>query len=210
MIRVSSLSPKAIEFTSFRKKEGLTDDELINAVMELENHFLAKQEGIIFHCLVRNFANEYANVLFVREMESLEQLEKAVGDNPYAHAFFSLMETEGIKMNFHHIGKENFELPDHFSCVEWGTFRLKDGYNYNDLRKAAENTEQHYLNSFSNTLAHFTGSGGDNIFSEVTLGQTLGQTKKICMGYLENPVCQTFLNMADEKTMDLDFWYVVA
>lgn len=210
MIRVSSLSPKAMEFTSFRKKEGVTDDELMKSVLDLEKHFLTKQEGIIFHCLVRNFDNEYANVLFTKDMESLTSLEKAVGDNLYAQAFFSLMEMEGIKMNFHQIGKDNFEIPEHFSCVECGTFSLKAGNGFEDLLKISENIEKNYLNNFENTLGHFIGTTGENIYSEITLGKTLGQTKEICMGYTESPVCRPLLKMADEKSMDLGFWYVVA
>lgn len=72
MIRVSNNSAKAMEFTSFSKKKNVTDDELINAVLKFET-VLAKQSGVIFHCLVRNFKNEYANVLFVSDFEDLKK-----------------------------------------------------------------------------------------------------------------------------------------
>ena len=49
MIRVSNDFAEAMEFTSFNKKENVTDDELINAVLKLES-ILAKQNGVIFHC----------------------------------------------------------------------------------------------------------------------------------------------------------------
>ena len=81
---------------------------------------------------------------------------------------------------------------------------------FEDLLNISENVEKSYLNNFENTLAHFIGTIGENIYSEVTLGKTHGQTKEICMGYTESPVCRPLLEMADEKSMDLDFWYVVA
>jgi hypothetical protein len=68
MIRVSNNFAKAMEFAIFKKKETVTDDELINAVLKFET-VLSKQSGIIFHCLVRNFKNEYANVIFAEKME---------------------------------------------------------------------------------------------------------------------------------------------
>jgi hypothetical protein len=78
MIRVSNDFAKAMEFKSFKKKETVTDDELINAVMKFETA-LGNQSGVIFHCLVSNFKNEYANVLFVEDLEHLHSLIKEIG-----------------------------------------------------------------------------------------------------------------------------------
>ena len=45
---------------------------------------------------------------------------------------------------------------------------------------------------------------------EITIGETLGKTKEICFGYFNNPYCKPLLDMADETTMELDFWYLIA
>lgn len=127
MISVKELSPKTMEFTSFRKKEAVSDDELIKAVLKFELSFLSHQEGLIFHCLLRNFNQEYANLLFVEDMENLKKLEKAAAHDQYAKAFFNLIELKTISMNFHQIQKKGFKIPTHFSCVECGTFSLKKG-----------------------------------------------------------------------------------
>jgi hypothetical protein len=209
MIRVSNDFTKAMEFTSFKKKETVTDDELINAVLKFET-VLSKQDGIVFHCLVRNFKNEYANVLFVAELDDLKKLEKNVMQLQEAQDFFQLIEEQSIKMSFHKILKDNFEVPNHFSCVECGTFTLKNENENLKLLTISDSVEKEYLNSFENTKAHFIGSVKENRYSEVTIGETLGKTKEICFGYFNNPFCKSLLEMADETTMELDFWYVIA
>jgi len=209
MIRVSNNFAKAMEFTSFKKKETVTDDELINAVLKFET-VLEKQTGVIFHCLVRNFKNEYANVLFVTEIDNLKNLEKKIMALSEAQDFFKLIDEPSIKMTFHAILKDDFKVPNDFSCVEYGTFSLKDKNENFTLLKISEDIEKEYLTTFENTKAHFIGSIAENRFSEVTMGKTLGKTKEICFGYFTNPFCKPLLEMADETTMELDFWYLIA
>ena len=209
MIRVSNNFAKAMEFTSFKKKETVTDDELINTVLEFET-VLGKQSGVIFHCLVRNFENEYANVLFVTELDDLKKLEENVMKLSEAQDFFKLIDEQSIKITFHKILKADFEVPNHFSCVECGTFALKNDNENHKLLTVSKNIEKEYLNTFENTKAHFIGSVKENRFSEITIGETLGKTKEICFGYFNNQFCKPLLEMADETTMELDFWYLIA
>lgn len=208
MIRVSNAKPKAMEFTSFKKKEHVTDDELIKAAMAFETEFLSKQPGIIFHCLVRNLAGEYANVLFAEQGEDITKLEKEAHNNQHAGAFFGLIEMSSVKMTVQSIDKD-FAVPAHFSCVEYGSFSLKND-NYEALLKVSEEIEEKYLAKFDNTQGHFIGKQSENLYSEITIGATLGKTKEVCMGYIGNPVCQPMLDMADTASMQLDFWYVIA
>ena len=207
MIRVSNNFAKAMEFTSFKKKDSITDDELINAVLKFET-VLSKQSGVIFHCLVRNFKNEYANVLFVTEIDDLKELEEKVMQLSEAQDFFKLIDEHSVKMAFHKILKDDFEVPNHFSCVECGTFSLKN--ENHKLLTISESIEKEYLSTFENTMAHFIGSLKENRYSEITIGKTLGKTKEVCFGYMSNQFCKPLLEMADETTMELDFWYLIA
>jgi hypothetical protein len=209
MIRVNNNFAKAMEFTSFKKKETVSDDELINAVLKFES-VVAKQTGIIFHCLVRNFNNEYANVLFVENMEHLHLLRQEVSLLPEAKDFFALIEMGEAKMNFHEILKDNFKIPESFSCIEHGTFALKEQSTIDSLIKVSDNIEKHYLSSFENSLEHFVGRVKDKIVSEVAIGKTYAKTKQECYGYLENQYGQSLLDLADLPTMELDFWYLIA
>ncbi|WP_246034360.1 hypothetical protein [Empedobacter tilapiae] len=169
---------------------------------------LSKQDGVIFHCLVRNFKNDYANVLFVKEIDNLKKLEENLIQLQESQDFFKLIDEQSSRITFHKILKDNFVVPNHFSCVECGTFELKN--DYDQLLTISESIENEYLNTFENTKAHFIGSINENRFSEITIGETLGKTKEICYGYFNNPFCKQLLEMADETTMELDFWYLIA
>ncbi|MBJ6367928.1 hypothetical protein [Snuella sedimenti] len=210
MIKQLNKNAKAMEFTSFTKKDHVSDDELIRTVMQFENAFLSNQKGIVFHCLVRNLNNNYANVLFVEDMEVLKEMEKTIQNNTSAQDFFDLIKTDSVQMNFQTIEKENFSIPKYFSCIEYGSFSLKDKSNYQALLNTSNTIETEYLFKASNTQAHFIGKIAENRFSEVTLGNTLGKTKEICFGYTENEYCKPMLEMADDTTMELDFWYLIA
>ncbi|WBX71178.1 hypothetical protein [Tenacibaculum retecalamus] len=210
MIKKDRTNAKVMEFTSFKKKENVTDDELIQAVIQFENSFLANQEGILFHCLVRNFNNEYANVLFADNMDTINNLFKEAENNDSTKHFFSLIEDESVKITIHQIEKENFRVPTHFSCIEHGTFSLKDNNDYKNLINVSNTIEKEYLNKLENTKAHFIGTVSDNLYSEITFGETLGKTKEACFGYMENNFCKPLLEMADETSMKLDFWYLIA
>lgn len=198
-----------MEFTSFKKKETVTDDELINAVLKFEVA-LAKQDGVIFHCLVRNFKNEYANVLFVAEIDDLKRLEENLMQLQEAQDFFKLIDEKSIKITFHKILKNDFKVPSLFSCIECGTFELKNQDENLKLLTVSENIEKEYLIAFENTKAHFIGSVQENRFSEITLGETLGKTKEICFGYFNDQFCKPLLDMTDETTVEIDFWYLIA
>lgn len=210
MIKKREKNAGVMEFTSFKKKESVTDDELIQAVIQFETSFLANQEGVLFHCLVRNFNNEYANVLFTDNMDSPNKLLEAANKNDSAKHFFSLIDNESVDMIFHKIEKEIFMIPEYFSCVEHGTFSLKNKNRFDDLVKISNTIEKEYLNKMENTKAHFIGTVSENLYSEVTFGETLGKTKEACFGYMENVFCKPLLEMADETTMKLDFWYLIA
>ncbi len=118
MIRLNQNFAVAMEFTTFKKKESVTDDALINAVLQLESTFLKHQKGILFHCLVRNSDNAYANVLFVDNKNALKELEQNVYDNEAAKTFFDMIAEGSSSINFHDILKTKFTIPTSFSCVE--------------------------------------------------------------------------------------------
>ncbi|MDR2148902.1 MAG: hypothetical protein LBE91_20875 [Tannerella sp.] len=208
MIRVSNNFAKAMEFTSFRKKETATDDELINAVLKFET-VLAKQNGVIFHCLVRNFNNEYANVLFAGNIEHLHALSKDIFSFREALDFFALIENDSAKMQFHEILKTDFSVPEGFAGMECGTFSLKDSSGMDMFIKASEEMEKYYLEALDNNLGHFIGRMEDKI-SEISIGKTYAKTKQECYGYYENQYGQSFLDLADLSAAELDFWYLIA
>ena len=209
MIRISNKAAKAMEFTSFRKKDQVSDDEILLAALAFEKA-IAAQEGLIFHCLVRNEAHEYANVLFSESMESLKSLGNNFGHLEAVNNFFQLIDNASVKIEYHEIKKENFLIPTDFSCIEKGTFALNPPHDLQTLQSISQAIAHNYLDTFDNTKAYGIGQLESNLFSEITIGKTLAQTKQICMGYLENPYGLQLMNIADKNSMNLGFWYVIA
>lgn len=210
MIRLNGNQPKVMEFASFEIKDTTTEDELIYAVLAFEEKFLINQKGILFHCLVKNQQKTYANVLFAENEEALMRIQQSANQEQIAKDFFSLIKVDSVKMNIHSIEKNDFEIPKHFSCVEHGTFLLKSTSSLENLKANSDKLESLYLNDFTNSKGHFIGSLENNIFSEVAFGETLGKTKQICYGYLNNDIGLKFLSLLDDTSMNLDFYYVLA
>ncbi|EAQ41244.1 hypothetical protein [Polaribacter sp. MED152] len=210
MIKLNGNQPKVMEFASFEIKDASTEDELINTVLAFEEKFLKNQKGILFHCLVKNQQKTYANVLLAENEEVLINIQKSASKEQVAKDFFSVMKRDSVKMNIHSIQKNNFEIPEDFSCVEHGTFLLKSTSSLKNLNSKSDELEKGYLNNFTNSKGHFIGSLQDNKFSEIAFGQTLGKTKQICYGYLKNKIGIEFLNLLDDTSMNLDFYYVLA
>ncbi|MGV4413747.1 hypothetical protein [Chryseobacterium sp. T1] len=208
MIRFNNNLAKAMEFTSFKKRENVTDNELLFAVLKFET-VLVQQKGIIFHCLVRSYNNDYANVLFADSIDVLKDLGKNLGHLPEVQSFFEMVDTKTVKIEYHEIQKDNFQIPKEFSCIEKGTFSLNDIKDSDQLLSVSEKIENEYLDTFENTQAHFIGILNENQFSEVTFGKTLAKTKQICFGYFDNPYGLELLNLADKESMELDFWYLI-
>lgn len=210
MIQKTGKFAKAMEFTSIDKKEGVTDDELIQSAMQFEQLFLQQFDGILFHCLVRNLNGSYANVLLADDKTTLEELSKHINGNEVVQNFFDKIDNDSVKMSFSKIEKEGVTPPVNFSCVEYGTFALKDASTVEQLLESSKQIETHYLAQNDNTKAHFISTINENLFAEVTFGATLGKTKEVCMGYLENEQCKPMLALADADSMELDFWMLVA
>lgn len=208
MIRVSNAPVCAMEFTSFRKKTTVSDDELLFAVARFERQ-LTEVEGLVHYCLVSNYDNEYANVLFATSIEVIKTLEAVIGNTKETQDFFSMVDISTVQVEYHEISKPNFTVPTYFACIENGKFSLKDTTQISTLLSVSGDVEQSYLNAFENTNGHFISVRNENEYSEIVLGQTLGNTKEICYGYFGNETCLSLLGLIDESSMHLGFWYVV-
>ncbi|MGL4583518.1 MAG: hypothetical protein ACRCVU_11115 [Flavobacterium sp.] len=208
MIQVSNAPVCAMEFTSFKKKAEVSDDELLFAVLRFERQ-LAQVEGIVYHCLVRNYDNEYANVLFATSMQVIKSLETVIGNTKETQDFFNKVEMNSVQTEYHEISKPNFTLPEYFGCIENGKFSLKEGNQQSTLVLTSDAVEEGYLNQYDNTKGHFITMRGENQYAEIVLGHTLGNTKEICYGYFDNDACLSLLDLIDESSMELGFWYVV-
>ncbi|WP_300485819.1 hypothetical protein [Flavobacterium sp.] len=209
MIKVPHLKASVMEFTRFRITENTTEEALLKAISDFENDFLAHQKGIVFHCLAKNDKGEYANILLAEHTAVLTAIEKDIVSNPGALSFLKLIDKKTVDIHYLDIEKEAFFMPEHFSCIEFGTFALKKG-NLQQLLSVSEAIEKNYLSRFQNTQLHFIGSLSEDMYAEVTFGTTLEATQQICSGYLSDSNGLALMEMIDETRMALDFWSVVS
>ncbi len=212
MIRLKANQPQVMEFTTFEKSVNITNEDFITLAMKFEKEYLSTKNGIAFHCLVRNLKGEYANLLFAESMEVLKEIEKGFTENEAAVNFLENINLQTVKIHHHKILKEKFQIPDNFACFEHGTFvpKAEVAFYKKELLSVSQQIENEYLNTFENSLGHFIGKVDDERFSEIVFGKTLGKTREICYGYLGIESGMKMLNMFDPKTVDLDFWYLIA
>ena len=209
MIKGKKVNPEVMEFTSFKKAEHITEQELLKAVADFEAGFLDLQKGIVMHCLVKNSKDEYANVLFAENAAVLKDIaEQLAAEAPFL-TFLNAINRKTVTVNYMDIEKAAVRLPDTISCIEFGTFALKSG-DRETLLKISDTIETEYLNSFENTQLHFIGSLPNDHYAEVTFGKDLQKTQEICGGYLIHDSCTPLMEMIDETKMTLDFWTVIA
>lgn len=209
MIRVKNGQVTAMEFTSFTVNPEVLEDDFTAAAMAFEA-VLAKQVGVVFHCLVKNNAGAYANVLLVEHFADLANIHQSIETLPEAKAYFALLNGSSVTMRLIHILKPSFKVPTSFSCIELGVFALKNKQDHNELLLHSDGIENNYLSTFSNTQGHFIGQLEDKSYAEVTFGQTYAHTKAVCYGYLQNEYCLPMLGLCEETSMAFDFWYVFA
>jgi hypothetical protein len=201
-----------MEFTTFAKADNVTDEELMSLVLKFESNYLQKQSGLIFHCLVRNLKGEYANLLFAENIESIKNIENGFSSNESAKDFIVAINPQTVKIRYHEILDNNFQIPKGFSCFEHGVFSPKKESEFSEknLLSVAKKIEKSHLNNFENTLGHFIGKIDNETYSEITFGQTLGKTRETCYDYLNIEAGMEMMNMFNPETMDLDFWYLMA
>lgn len=212
MLRLNQVKPTVMEFTTFTKADDITDEDLISLVIKFENDYLKNKSGLIFHCLVRNLKGEYANLLFAENMQNIKNIENDFTCSDTATKFMKSIKPQTVKVHYHKILKENFQVPDNFSCFEHGIFSPKANSDFSEanLLSVSEKIENTYLDTFENTLSHFIGKIDNQTYSEITFGKTFGKTKDICYGYFNIESGMKMMSMCDPETMDLDFWYLIA
>lgn len=212
MIKQENNSIKVMEFTKFKKAEHVTNEDLIAAAMNFESTYLSQQNGIVLHCLVRNLNGEFANVLLADSMESLKNIEAGFNNNEAVGTFMQNIDTTSVKVHYHQILKPNFVVPENFTCIEHGTFSPKENTSFSEekMLSISNTIESTYLEKFDNSLAHFMGKIDDTTYSEIAFGKTLGKTREICFGYFGFEAGQELINLYQQESVDLDFWYLIA
>ncbi|MEV4334765.1 hypothetical protein AB0K02_30320 [Streptomyces sp. NPDC049597] len=85
-----------IALAPFELKAGVSEDALLSASDRFEEEFAGKQDGIIRRVLVKDSeGGGYADLVFFRDLESIDQVLEAEQNSDVCAAFFSIMDGDG-------------------------------------------------------------------------------------------------------------------
>lgn len=84
-----------IEFAAFTLGEGVDESVLFTASDALQAEFLSRQSGFIKRELARIAHNQWADVIYWENRQSVRQAMQAAPGNPAALRYFQLMDGTG-------------------------------------------------------------------------------------------------------------------
>ena len=199
-------------FARYQKRQGVSADELIDAALTWQTEFLANQAGIAFHAFLGNTRGGFADAILAVDGKAFEEMSLRHSETESSKALMNLLDLPSVRLCRSLILKDSVFPPEDFSCIEFGTFRMKPGTMATEdtVRRASNHIEQTYLTGSASTRLRFVGKIDEKTYCEVAFGNTLAETRRVCRGYVGHPDCQPLLELFDPESVDLDFWYVLA
>jgi len=85
-----------IALAPFGLKTGVSEDALLGASDRFEEEFVSKQDGIIKRILVKDGeGGGYTDIVFFRDLQSIDKVVEAERYSDVCAAFFSIMDGDG-------------------------------------------------------------------------------------------------------------------
>jgi hypothetical protein len=89
-----------IAVAPFTLKVGVSADALLNASDRFQEDFASEQDGIVQRILVKDTdTGGYADLVFFRDLQSIQRVIEAEQTSDVCAAFFSIMDSDGS----HHV-----------------------------------------------------------------------------------------------------------
>lgn len=199
-------------FARYRLKDGVAPADLVAAARDWQKSFLAKQPGIEMHCFLGNLTGDFADAILATDAACFGAMARAHPDAPSSAPLMEMLDNDSIRLTLNTLLGGPKQVPEHFSCIEFGTFEPKDRtvFSEAEMMVASDRIEQGYLSRFSEDRAHFMGRIDDGKYSEIAFVESSGAARAICNGYVGDPDCAPLLEQFDPVSVDLDFWHVLA
>lgn len=212
MLRKDLGQMNVMGFARYRAKDGADPSDLIAAARSWQKDFLSKQPGIALHCFLQNQSGDFADAILAVDEADFAAMSEAHLKAESSRAFMDLLDLGSIRLCKNLLLQPLKCIPESFACIEFGTFRAKAGAGFSEKRllSAAYQVRQDYLSNFPENRAHLIGKVEDETYSEICFVETSGAAREICGGYMTESACQPLLSLFDPKSVDLDFWHVLA
>jgi len=196
-------------FATFSKRDGVENTDVIDASLNWSHQFLAPLEGVGFHCLLQNTKGGFADIVFAKNGEALSQLNENFDKSEASQKMMELLDPQSIQMTAMAISQDRFIPPTDFACIEIG-FMKSQTASKEEILQQSKLLEDNYLHKFENTKSHFIGEVEQGSYTDVTFGRSLGETRKICLGFDQDKTATEFLSLFDPTSFQLDFWALIA
>lgn len=212
MLRKNIGPVSVMGFARYSTKPGVDPADLIAATRMWQTEFLAHQSGIALHCFLGNLKGEFADAILATDEASFIAMAQEHPKAPSTGPVIDMLDRESIRLVKNNLLGAPVPLPVDFSCIEFGTFSPMDpsSFTQEGLLTASRKIENAYLSNFDEAKSHFVARVDEQTYSEIAFVESSGAAREICAGYIGNKDCTPMLEMFDPKSVDLDFWHVLA
>ncbi len=203
---------KMMGLARYEKRDGVETEAMIEAALNWRHDFLDKQEGIAMHCFLSSTKGQFADAILATDQAAFMAMSENHPKFESSQAFMELLKPESIRLTPNMLLKDNIQVPDDFSCIEYGTFSKDDSKEFTEagMLDITSRIEEKYLSKFSEPRAHIMGKVDDDTYSEIAFVENLGMARRICNGYIVDGTCLELLSIFDPESVDLDFWFKLA
>ena len=88
------------EFAVFKVKDGVTEEDLLALSKEVDDKFLANEQELLSHFLLRGKGGLYADVAIATTQEKAEEICQLWLHNDVAKQYLQLLDEESVDMTF--------------------------------------------------------------------------------------------------------------
>ncbi|WP_375054948.1 hypothetical protein [Zobellella sp. DQSA1] len=100
LMKESALGFGGVEFATFRLREGVEERTLLEASEQVDREFLAHEEGLLGHVLLRGRDGIYADLAFADSQARAEAVCAKWTANAVALQYIELLDEQSVEMTF--------------------------------------------------------------------------------------------------------------
>ncbi|WP_428025319.1 hypothetical protein [Arcobacter sp.] len=89
-----------MEFATFKLKEGVSEEKMLQIINEVDKNFLQKEEGFLGHCTLKGDSGLYADVAFATTQEKAQEICSKWLENEFALKYIELIDESSVNMTF--------------------------------------------------------------------------------------------------------------
>ncbi len=89
-----------MEFATFKLKDGVSEDKMLEIIKKVDEQFLQKEEGFLGHSTLKGENGVYADVAFATTQEKAQEICGKWMENEIALQYVELIDEPSVNMSF--------------------------------------------------------------------------------------------------------------